>query len=886
MSDKSFNDNDSSELQNELSSNEVPTEKGNEKNTLLDPKESMQEVAEDSNVSPWKDSFGSTIKSLSGMYRHWFLDYASYVILERAIPHIDDGLKPVQRRVLYAMSLLENGHLHKVAKIVGQTMAYHPHGDASINDALVQLGQKELLIDTQGNWGNIFTGDDAAAGRYIEAKLSPFALETVFDSRITPMKKSYDGTADEPECLPVRFPLLLAQGAEGIAVGLSSKIYPHNPRELIEAAIAYLRGEPFELYPDFMTGGLLDVERYNDGMRGGSLKSRAKIERMGERLIRISELPYGKTTTTLIDSILKANDKGKIKIKHVDDMTAAEVDIRIQLPAGVSTDKTIDGLYAFTDCEVSLSPNACVIKDDKPVFLSVSDLLRYNVDRTKEHIKAQLSYRVADLKESHLHASLERLFIEHRIYKETAFEEAPHETAAVNYIRERIESLEGVSFITPPKREDYKRLLDLKMARILRFNQEKHEKLIARLEKEIKELDNNLTHLVDFTISYYETLLHDYFRESVRCTTITRFSTIEATKVIETNEKLYFDRESGFAGTGIKGEFIDNCSLLDDLIVFFRDGSYYVTKIEEKKFLGKGEILHIARFIRGDKRTIYNAIYRDGSKGYHYMKRFFVTGVTRDRQYDVTQGKKGSEVVYFSANPNGEAEVVRINLRPRLRLRNLSFDKDFSEMPIRGRGTKGNLVTKVPIQKIILKEKGESTLGDRKVWYDPDVRRINFDEQGVFLGEFGASSQLLVLREDGSFYTTEVNESAHFTPETTRVEYFNSTKEWTAIYLNGENGSLYLKRFSLTEENRPKLIQGEGNKLLALSDHPAPQFEVQLKHSRGSVLTEHIEAVSFVGVKSVNAKGKRVSTNEVVSVKEISPEIETDKNKEEETTEE
>lgn len=870
MSDKTHNDQEFPDSQDDFFTQDTSPDNQHEEDILRIP---LSNELEEGAVSQWKDSFGSTIKSLSGMYRHWFLDYASYVILERAIPHIDDGLKPVQRRVLYAMSLLENGHLHKVAKIVGQTMAYHPHGDASINDALVQLGQKELLIDTQGNWGNIFTGDEAAAGRYIEAKLSPFALETVFDSRITLMKKSYDGTADEPESLPVRFPLLLAQGAEGIAVGLSSKIYPHNPRELLEAAIAYLKGEAFELYPDFKTGGLLDVERYNDGMRGGSLKSRAKIERMGERTIRITELPYGKTTATLIDSILRANDKGQIKIRHVDDMTAATVDLRILLPAGVSTDKTIDGLYAFTDCEVSLSPNACVIKDNKPIFLGVSDLLRYNVECTKEHIKAQLGYRLAELKEAHLHASLERLFIEHGLYKESAFEKAANETAAVNFIRERIESLEGVNFIISPKREDYRRLLDLRMARILRFNREKHDKLIARLEGEIKEISDHLSHLVDYTIGYYEHLLQDYFSEVQRCTTITRFSTIEATKVIEANEKLYFDREGGFAGTAIKGEFIDNCSLLDDLIVFFRDGRYYVTKIEEKKFLGKEDILHIARFVRGDKRTIYNVIYRDGAKGYHYIKRFYVAGITRDREYNITQGKKGSEVVYFTANPNGEAEIVRINLRPRLRLRNLSFDKDFSEMEIRGRDTKGNLVTKVPVQKITLKEKGGSTLGDRKVWYDPDVRRINFNEQGIFLGEFGAHSKLLVLRTGGSFYTTEVNESAHFTPETKRVEHFDLHKEWTALYVNGENGSLYLKRFTLVEQATPKLVQGEGNKLLLLTDHPTPRFELKLKHAGGSEFVEHIEAVSFVGVKSVNAKGKRVSTHEVVAIKETSPEV-------------
>lgn len=864
------------------------TENNNPKesqNPLLPPKDSSDELnsieglstkdlpQEETTSSSWQDSFGSTIRSLSGMYRNWFLDYASYVILERAIPHIEDGLKPVQRRVLFAMNLLENGHLHKVAKIVGQTMAFHPHGDASINDALVQLGQKGLLIDTQGNWGNIFTGDDAAAGRYIEAKLSPFALETVFDSKITTMKKSYDGTADEPESLPVRFPLLLAQGAEGIAVGLSSKIYPHNPKELLESAIAYLRGESFELYPDFKTGGLLDVERYNDGMRGGALKCRAKIERIGDRTLSITELPYGKTTTTLIESILKANEKGQIKIRHIDDMTAAEVDIRIQLPTGVSTDKTIDGLYAFTDCEVSLAPNACVIRDDKPIFLGVSDLLRYNVDRTRDYIKAQLSYRLDTLKENHLHASLERIFIERRIYKDKAFEEASNETNAINYIRNKIESLQDIIFIIPPKREDYKRLLELKMARILRFNIEKHEKMIARLEKEIAELDENLRNLTSYTIRYYEHLLQDYFLNEERKTTLCRFSSIEATKVIEANEKLYFDKEGGFAGTAIKGEFIDNCSLLDDLIVFFRDGTYFITKIEEKKFLGKGNIIHIARFVRNDKRTIYNLIYRDGASGPHYIKRFFVTGVTRDRVYNVTTGKKGSAVVYFSANPNGEAEIVRISLKPRLRLRNLSFEKDFSEVVIRGRASKGNLVTKVPVQRIVLKERGASTLGNREVWFDPDVLRINFDGQGVSLGALDANTSMLVMRKDGSYYTAEVTESAHFSPETCRVEGFDPVKVWTLIYRNGENGAIYLKRFTLSEQSKPQLLQGDGNDFIALSDHPAPLFDIVFKRGALGKLTEHIDATDFVGVKSVNAKGKRVSTLELDEVKEVSPDL-------------
>lgn len=851
--------------------------------TLREVGEYSEEVGEeDSDPSfdwepkgEWLGGEGASIKSLTGMYRNWFLDYASYVILERAIPHIEDGLKPVQRRVLHAMSLLENGHLHKVAKIVGQTMAFHPHGDASINDALVQLGQKSLLIDTQGNWGNIFTGDAAAAGRYIEAKLSSFALETVFDDKITKVKRSYDGTADEPISLPVRFPLLLVLGAEGIAVGLSSKIYPHNPQELIAASIAHLRGESFTLYPDFRTGGLLDVERYNDGMRGGMLKCRAKIERIADRQISITELPYGKTTSSLIDSILKANEKGQIKIKRADDMTAAETDIRLQLPAGVSTDKTIDGLYAFTDCEVSLSPNACVIKEDKPIFIGVSDLLRYSTDRTKAHFDAQLHYRLDELRAAHLSASLEQIFIEERIYKDREFEEASNETEALNHVKERILAVEGITFIAPIKKEDLKRLLEIRMARILRFNRDKHDKQIARLEREIEEVEANLRNIVGYTIAYFEKLRDEYFSKAIRRTVITRFSNIEATKVIEATEKLYLDRAGGFAGTGLKNaEFVANCSSLDDMIVFFRDGNYLVTKIEDKKFLGKGEVIHIDRYVRDNKRTIFNAIYRDGKQGSYFIKRFFVTGITRDRKYDLTYGTGGSEVIYFTANPNGEAETVRITLKPRLRLRILVFEKDFSEVPIRGRSAKGNLITKAAVQRITLKEKGASTLGGRKVWFDRDVLRINFESRGDYLGEFNAHDRLLAIRSDGTYYTIEVSESGHFSPNIMRIECFDRNKQWSAIYRHRETGALYLKRFTLNEQAKPTVLQGEGNDLVALSDREEAIFRVLFEGASTHSGEERIEAASFVGVKSVNAKGKRITTRPVREVKDITPELE------------
>lgn len=820
------------------------------------------------------------IKTLPGMYRTWFLDYASYVILERAIPHIEDGLKPVQRRVLYAMHLFENGHLHKVAKIVGQTMAYHPHGDASINDALVQLGQKGLLIDTQGNWGNILTGDEAAAGRYIEAKLSSFALEVAFDDNITEMRPTYDATAEEPVYLPVRFPLLLAQGAEGIAVGLSSKIYPHNPKELLEAAIAYLEGKEFELYPDFPTGGLLDVDRYNDGQRGGQLKSRARIERIGDRVLSITSLPYGKTTAMLIDSILRANDKGQIKVKHIDDMTAQEADIRIQLPQGVSTDKTIDGLYAFTDCEVSLAPNACVIQDGKPAFLGVSDLLKHSADRTVELLKAELEHRLHELREGHVAASLERIFIEERIYKEQPFEEASNEKEALDYVEKRILALPGLTFVRAIKREDLKRLLEIKMARILRFNRAAHDKKIARIEQEMAQLADNIEHIVAYTIAYYKRLIEEHFADWQRKTNLARFSNIEATKVIEATERLFLDAEGGFAGTQIKnGTFVTECSLLDDMIVFFRDGTYLITKIEEKKFLGKKEVIHIDRYIRNDKRTIYNVIYRSGTQGPCFIKRFYVTGMVRDKEYDLTTGKAGSKVLYFTANPNGEAETVRITLKQQLRMRNLVFEKDFSEILIKGRTSRGNLVTRATIQRILLKEKGASTLGGRKVWFDKDVLRINFNEQGTLLGEFEAEDKLLVVCKSGLYFTAEVDESVHFPADLLRVERFDPNKVWSAVYREGEQGYVYLKRFQFTDREKPLQLQGEGNKLMQLSDVASASLVIRYGGKDEHRPEDQESIVDFVGVKGIGAKGKRLTTREV-------SEVEVVENEEEESTEE
>lgn len=811
--------------------------------------------------------------SLGGMYRSWFLDYASYVILERAVPHIEDGLKPVQRRVLYAMHLMENGLLHKVAKIVGATMAYHPHGDASINDALVQLGQKGFLIETQGNWGNIQTGDAAAAGRYIEAKLSDFALDILFGNKITPWKKSYDGKENEPIYLPVRFPLLLAQGAEGIAVGLSSRILPHNPKELLEATCEYLSGRPFELFPDFPTGGLIDVDRYNDGKRGGVIKSRARIEKIENRVLSIKDLPYGKTTNSIIDSILKANDKGLIKIRRVDDMTAEEVDVRIYLPTGVSTDKTIDGLYAFTDCEINIWPNACVIQDDKPVFMGVSDLLRYSAEQTKHLLLEDLSIQLQERKEQYLLASLERIFIEHRIYKKASFENASSEQEALQFVRQEIEKVIDVEqLIRPIAEDDLKRLLEIKMSRILKFNLSKHEALMLRLEKEMASLEEKIHNITKYTIKYCRKLIDTYGASWQRRTAITRFGSIEATKVVEVNQKLYIDREGGFAGTALKtSEYICDCSEIDDMLVFFKNGTFLVTPIGEKKFLGKEPVLHIQRYIKGDTRTVFNVIYRDGKQGPYYIKRFNVSSALRDKVYDITQGKSSSKVEYFSVNPNGEAEVVSIKQTPLKEslfksLKDLKID--FSRISIRNKGSKGNLVTRNKIQRVSFLSQGGSTLGGRKVWFDPDVNRINYDARGNFLGEFEPDDKICVMRSSGEVYVTDFGESNYFesTPET--IEKHDSQKIWTAIYWDASKKYYYLKRFQVGDETtKPILVQGAGNYLTLLTSQENPQIEVSFDGKDAHRLPILVDAKEFIAVKGIQSKGKRLTTFEIKEVK-------------------
>ena len=845
--------------------------------TIDTPAEDLQEetTPEDS-IQPYQEGlpYRPELSNLSRMYRTWFLDYASYVILERAVPHIDDGLKPVQRRLLYNMKRMDSGKLIKVANIVGETMKYHPHGDASIGDALVQLGQKGFLIDTQGNWGNILTGDPAAAGRYIEAKLSAFALEAVYSERVTPWKKTYDGTTDEPVALPVKFPLLLAQGAEGIAVGLSSKILSHNFVELAEAACAYLRGEEFTLYPDFPTGGLIDVSRYNDGERGGSLKSRAKIEKIDSKTLSISELPAGKTTTTLIESILKAVEKGKIRIRRVDDMTAATTDIRLTLAAGVSSDKAIDALYAFTDCEVSISPNCCVIYEEKPLFTTVSELLRYSVERTKYLFGEELKIMLSEKEEQYLGASLERIFIEERIYKDKAFEEAKDEVTALAHIAKRIESFAD-RFLRPVTTDDLKRLLELRMARILRFNLPKHEAALLQIEADIKQLRHDLNHLTDYTIRWYEHLVTRYGSAFPRRTKVTNFGTIEVTKVAELDAKLYINREEGFFGTALKeGEFVCNCSSLDEVLVIFRSGKYFVGKVEDKRFYGQEEVIYINRYVRNDERTIYNVVYRDGKSGSVYAKRFNILSVIRDRVYDITRGKDGSRILYLSVNGNGEAEKIAVKLKIRnARQRLFQFEKDFSDIPIKAKSSVGLLVTKAEVHSVTLLSKGFSTLGGRDVWFDRDIFRINYNEQGEYLGAFHARDRILIILSNGECYTSDFNDNIHIEENLLRIEKHQPKKLWTAVYYDAEQKHHYIKRFYIEEEQKRELILGENpkNELLLLTDTYYPRLLIGKKEKDGEVRTTEIDVEEFALVKSIRARGKRIAPYPIDQVEELAP---------------
>lgn len=810
---------------------------------------------------------------LSGMYQNWFLDYASYVILERAVPHINDGLKPVQRRILHSMKRLDDGRYNKVANIVGHTMQFHPHGDASIGDALVQLGQKELLIDCQGNWGNILTGDSAAAPRYIEARLSKFALDVVFNPKTTEWQASYDGRNREPVTLPVKFPLLLAQGVEGIAVGLSSKILPHNFNELCDAAIAYLHGEEFKLYPDFQTGGSIDVSRYNDGERGGVVRVRAKISKLDNKTLCISEIPYGKTTSSLIDSILKAIEKGKIKIRKVDDNTARKVEILIHLAPGVSSDKTLDALYAFTDCEVNISPNCCVIDNKKPHFLTVSDVLRKSVNNTRDLLRKELEIQKNETLETLHFASLEKIFIEERIYKDKQFEQAENMDIACEHIDERLTPFYP-QFVREVTKEDILRLMEIKMARILKFNKDKADELIARLKAEIEEIDNHLAHLTEYTIEWYRHLKDKYGKDFPRRTEIRNFDTIVATKVVEANEKLYINREEGFIGTGLKkDEFICNCSDIDDVIIFYKDGKYKIVRISDKLFVGKN-ILHVNIFKKNDKRTIYNVIYRDGKEGFHYIKRFNVTSMIRDREYDVTQGNPGSKIVYFSANPNGEAEIIKVTLRPNPRIKKLIFERDFSEINIKGRQSMGNLLTKFEVHKITLKQRGGSTLGGRKVWFDHDVLRLNYDGRGQYLGEFQSSDCILIIHKNGDFYTTDFDLNNHYDPDIQYIEKFEAEKVWTAVLYDADQQNYpYLKRFTFEASSKRQNYLGENkhNQQILLSQQVYPRIQVIFGGHDSFREAQIIEASDFVGVKSFKAKGKRLTTYSVDRIEELEP---------------
>lgn len=809
---------------------------------------------------------------LSGMYQNWFLDYASYVILERAVPHINDGLKPVQRRILHSMKRLDDGRYNKVANIVGHTMQFHPHGDASIGDALVQLGQKDLLIDCQGNWGNILTGDGAAAPRYIEARLSKFALETVFNPKTTTWQQSYDGRNREPVTLPVKFPLLLAQGVEGIAVGLASKILPHNFNELLDASVSYLKGEEFTLYPDFQTGGFIDVGKYNDGERGGSVKVRAKITKLDNKTLVINEIPYGKTTSTLIESILKANDKGKIKIKKVDDNTARNVEILVHLAPGVSSDKTIDALYAFTDCEISISPNCCVIMDNKPHFLTVSDVLKHSVDDTLHLLRTELEIQKSEIEEALFFASLEKIFIEERIYKDKEFENAKNMDEAIAHIDLRLTPFKP-QFIREVTREDILKLMEIKMGRILKFNSDKSNEQIAHYKEEIEVINNHLANIVEYTINWFRMLKEKYGKNYPRVTEIRSFDTIEATKVVEANEKLYINRAEGFIGTGLKkDEYVCNCSDIDEVILFYRNGTYKVVKVCEKMFVGK-EILYLNVFKRNDNRTIYNVIYRDGKAGFNYIKRFAVTGVTRDKEYTVTKGTEGSRILYFSANENGEAETVKVILKPRPRQKLLVFEKDFSDIVIKGRGSMGNILTKAEVHKISLKQKGSSTLGGRMVWFDRDILRLNYDGRGEELGEFQSDDQILVILQNGDFYTTNFDLSNHYETNILIIEKYNSNKVWTAALYDADQKYFYLKRFQLDAGNKKQNFLGENPKsrLMILTDEAYPRMEVVFGGHDAFREPLVIDAEEFIGVKGFKARGKRLSTFDIETINELEP---------------
>lgn len=812
-----------------------------------------------------------TITKVTGMYKDWFLDYASYVILERAVPAIEDGFKPVQRRIMHSLKELDDGRYNKVANVVGHTMQYHPHGDASIGDAMVQIGQKDLLIDTQGNWGNILTGDGAAASRYIEARLSKFALEVLYSPKITPWQSSYDGRRNEPINLPVKFPLLLAQGAEGIAVGLSTKVLPHNFNELIDASVKILKNRSFTLYPDFPTGGIADISGYNDGMRGGRVRVRARIAPLDKSTLFITEIPFSTTTTTLIESVLKANDKGKIKIKKIEDNTAAEVEILIHLPPGVSPDKTIDALYAFTACETSVAPLGCVIEDHKPRFVGVKDMLRISTERTVNLLKRELEIQLGELEEQWHFLSLERIFIENRIYRLIEEEETWEGVLAA--IDEGLKPF-TLHLKRPVTKDDIIRLTEIRIKRISKFDIDKAQEKIEALEGEIEQVKYNLENLTDFAISYFQNLKTKYGKGRERKTELRSFDTIEATKVVLRNTKLYVNRAEGFIGTGLKkDEYVADCSDIDDVIVFLRDGSMMVTKVDVKTFVGK-DIIYVAIFQKGDKRTIYNMIYRDGKSGPSYVKRFNVSSVTRDRVYNLISENKGSQVLYFSGNPNGEAEVVTVMLRQVGSIKKLKFDIDFADIAIKGRASRGNRITKYPIRKVELKEKGISTLKPRRIWFDDAVLRLNVDGRGELLGEFRPNDRLLIINQAGKVKTVIPEISTHFDRDMIILEKWVPKKPISAIYYDGEKGRYYAKRFLVENENKEEVIITEhGNSQLEIvSTDYRPVAEIIFSKVKGiqkEPLVTDLE--NFIAVKGIKALGNQITTDKVKQINLLAP---------------
>ena len=812
------------------------------------------------------------VRKLTGMYRNWFLDYASYVILERAVPHVQDGLKPVQRRILHAMKAVDDGRYNKVANIVGQTMQYHPHGDASIKDALVQLGQKDLLIDCQGNWGNILTGDEAAAGRYIEARLSKFALDVVFNKKTTEWMRSYDGRNEEPVTLPVKFPLLLAQGADGIAVGLASKILPHNFIELINAAIAHLQGRDFVLYPDFPTAGMIDVSRYNDGLRGGTVKVRARISKIDKRTLAITEIPYTTTTESIKDSIVKANEKGKIKIRKVDDNTAEKVEIIVQVAPDESSDKTIDALYAFTDCEVSIAPNACVICDDKPHFLGVSEILRRSAEHTRELLKMELEIRLNELNEAWHAASLERIFIVNKLYQ--LIEGCKTREEAYAAVGKGLEPFTKV-LRRAVTTEDIQRLTELKFIRISRYDSDKADNEIRQIEEDIAQTQHHLAHLTDYTIAYYERIRDKYGKGRERRTELREFDSIEATKVAVTNAKLYVDRVEGFFGIGKSmkdSEFVCDCSDIDDVIVFTKDGRYVITKVSDKAFFDKN-IYYIGVFKRNDERTIYNVLYRDGKNGPILMKRCAIKGITRDKEYDITKGTPRSEILYMTVNPNGEAEVLKVYFKPRPRLKKVIVDLDFSTLAIKGRQSQGNLFSRYGIHKIVMKERGTSTLGSQEIWFDDDVHRLNTEGRGYALGAFKGEDKLLVWTPR-TYYITGYDLQQHFPDDTVLVERYRPERVYAVCYFDREQNYYYLKRFPIESSDKTQFFldeEGTGD-FVCRTGRAGAQLEVTYAGAQASRPAERMEVDGFVGVKSHRAKGKRVTTFEVASLHFVEPE--------------